>query len=114
MGTRVGRFGPAGIFSTDDPAADQRQIEAESHNPEEDLWEQPDEVHGDDPGEYPWDISDREEPKQDCVTGTCNCGWVGWHLFWSGDAAELEARKIELLEEHSQDHPECPEIPMFG
>ncbi len=42
-------FGPAGIFSTDDPVADQRQIEAEQYDPSE--WEK--EEHQDDVEEQP-------------------------------------------------------------
>jgi len=57
-------YGPAGIFSTDDAVADQRQIDAENFVEEFD-----DDGHGDD--------DEREVPCTDCGNVECTCGDVG-------------------------------------
>lgn len=77
-----GYLGPAGIFSTDDPAADQRQIEAEQYDPEEDeWWDQEDPDHDED---YEDDFVEPVEEEIvypdliDVYVGSEPCTW--WHM----------------------------------
>src|SRR5689334_24362766 len=61
-------YGPAGIFSTDDAAADQRQIEAEQ-GPREDESIQPDPFHDEDEYLYE-DLEEDEQPEPILVQAT--------------------------------------------
>lgn len=76
-------LGPAGIFSTDDPAADQRQIEAEQWDEEEEflLGQQPL-----DPNEY------REEIHACCGCNSCDF----WELKWIEDTPESISKQSKL------------------
>ena len=88
-------LGPAGIFSTDDPATDQRQIEAEQADWEEGY------------GEEPWeDDYEREEdyPEVDYPYGICpNKPWYSCEMFFAGDEKDLEKARKALQARHDQE-----------
>jgi hypothetical protein len=97
-------YGPAGIFSTDNPVSDAMQI-AEEEGPEEDQ----DALYY---GEEPWDDY---WPAEDVVYGCCSqCYWWDHDLFWEGDSKDLELAKDRLREKHSRERPECSGELEFG
>jgi hypothetical protein len=89
-------YGPAGIFSTDDPTADAMQIAEEEGPEEEELW-------GDD-----W-------PVEDTIHGCCpQCYWWDHGLFWEDDQTDLELAKDRLREKHGEERPDCSGELEFG
>lgn len=85
-------FGPAGIFSTDNPVADQAQIEAEQGPAEDDF---------------------EDEEEFGFLQGVCTkCGFSEEIPYRIGDAI-LALREL-LREEHSSERPECPGKLQFG
>lgn len=82
------RFGPAGIFSTDDPVSDQRQIEAE---------------------QGPWEEEDEEDyPEEEILYACCpKCMWWDHILYWKGDQQDLESAKEMLCEQHQSEKHDC-------
>jgi len=95
-----GYFGPAGIFSTDNPVSDQMQIEAEQ-GPESE-WEE--------------DLLDEDEyPETDILHGVCpECLFWEHLLYRAGDAKSLENSKKKLREKHGSERPECSGELEFG
>jgi len=81
-------LGLAGIFSTDDPAADQRQIEAEQGPPEEE-------------GEYGYPEDDWGV---DYLEAGCpNHAWYDRELFYVGNQVDLERAKMRLQTKHDEE-----------
>jgi hypothetical protein len=65
----TGYLGPAGIFSTDDPAADRRQIEAEQYDPTD--WEQEGLYHEED--ENPYSVAEEYPETMEAYGGSTEC-----------------------------------------
>ncbi len=93
------RYGPAGIFSTDNPVSDAMQIAAEEGPPEEDY---EDWLFGDD------------DPVAVPLFGSCRCGWQGSGQYWEGDQADFQRAYDALCEAHSREAPECGLTPAIG
>ena len=70
-----GYLGPAGLFSTDDPIADQRQIEAEQYDPEE--WEQEDPLHEGEETRLE-EMEEKLPPMIEAYVGSTDCKW--WNM----------------------------------
>lgn len=96
-------FGPAGIFSTDDPGADQRQIDAESAPFEE--WDDDDYSHED----------EADYPEVDSVSSACpRCFWHDTQIYYPEDSTEPENAKALLRERHKKEMPSCNGELEFG
>jgi len=88
-------FGPAGIFSTDNPVSDMMQIMAEQ-GPEDELWNE-------------------EYPEVDVVYGVCGeCYFRSQELFCVSFRKDLEDAKEKLRQRHRAERPGCPGILDFG
>ena len=86
-------YGPAGIFSTDDPGADMRQIEAEQGPWEE--WEEE-------------GLLAEMELLQSKLYGCCpECLWWDSALYRADDPVDLEREKDRLRDEHEAECPDC-------
>jgi len=82
-----GYLGPAGIFSTDDPGADQRQIEAEQFDDQEgyDNFGEPETLH------YPPDL----------IEVYAGCSQGAWHHLDTIDGRDFETFKERMQEDHN-------------
>lgn len=91
----TGHLDPAGIFSTDDPAADQRQIEAEQWDEEEEFLLGQQLV---DPCEYPEENYSQAPPNE--IHACCGChSCTFWGLRWIEDTPESIDRQNKLWQE---------------
>ncbi len=91
-------FGPAGIFSTDNPVSDTMQIEAE---------------------QGPWDEEDLfwedEYPTEDVLYAGCSkCTWWSSTIYWVGDQVDFNYAKEELRKKHKTEYPDCDGQIGFG
>ena len=85
-------FGPAGIFSTDDPTADRRQIEAEQWGEEEEFLFGQQPV---DPDEYPVEDYYLDPPNK--IHAYCGCNsCLFWNLKWIEDTPESKDKQSKL------------------
>jgi hypothetical protein len=92
-------YGPAGIFSTDDPTTDAMQIAAE-YGPEEEWDEEP-------PDEWP--------PEEDRLYGCCpRCIWWSSADYWVDDPVSLERARDRLCVKHRKECPDCDGELEFG
>jgi len=99
--SKAALLGPAGLFSTDDPAADQRQIEAEGwEGPET---EQPDDLYG---GVTADDFPEPIEVWGELI-GCCACGWWDIAGYWEGDPASRNSAEEKLRAEHDLENTDC-------
>lgn len=88
-------YGPAGIFSTDDPGTDASQIAAEQGPLDEEVEELLDELAG-------------GLPIQDKLCGCCpECIWWDSTYYRADDPRSLEKAEGFLRAEHHEEHPDC-------
>ena len=80
----IKRFGPAGIFSTDNPVSDAMQIEEESWDPEDD-------------------------PNYNSLQARCMaCSWYDTSHYIIEDEADYRRAWEYLERSHRSAHPDCP------
>lgn len=94
-------LGPAGIFSTDDRAADQRQIEAEQFDPDE--YEEPTDLIEEDLAELEAIYYEQDEEQIKVFAGCQESGeWWDTDIIGESSFEEFKASKAE---EHRE---KCP------
>lgn len=87
-------YGPAGIFSTDNPVSDAMQIAAE-----EGPWEEWEDEEG---------LLEEQPLAQVELYGCCpECIWWDSTFYWTDDPVGLEGATQRLRERHEAECPHC-------
>lgn len=95
---------PAGLFSTDNIAADRDGILAESYDEREEYGEQG-QPHEEDYYDDPEDEESPINPIQETLCADCPTGWYGWYtylIYHDDDVVDRDRAEAKLRAEHQE------------